>query len=247
MASKPPLPGHVTLWSVWQRTTAQFVSDTNLAGVNNAGRASHPLRRVFWCCLWVIGLGVTINDVTLVVNKFLAYPVSTDYTIVYDSKVTFPAITVCNQNSVMCANLLAELLVAAPDEHELFELANRSRCMQNAPKLCLHLYTKFVQVRSLSEMLQSTVCFQPSPQSCCDLLFTGKMASKDVNWHLKKLGCVEDHLRECVDNKGQAGQGHADFIEKSRKNCTFVFIGLGPFRYRWIMALSLNSWNIEYE
>ncbi|XP_037076987.1 acid-sensing ion channel 5-like [Pollicipes pollicipes] len=71
-----------------------FVCETSVVGVNNAGRTPHPFRRFVWCCLFLAGLGVTVNDVVILFGEYFSYPVTTDYSINFQNKVTFPAVTV---------------------------------------------------------------------------------------------------------------------------------------------------------
>ena len=208
MTSGAPPPARLTLWGVWERTTAQFVSDTNLAGVNNAGRARHPLRRVLWCCLWAVGLGVTLSDVSLLVTKYLGYPVSTDFTIVYDSRVTFPAVTVCNQNSVMCTKLLENLFIS-PDDEQLEDLTRLSECL-HLSELCHVLYKSFIVTSTMPEMLRNTSCFQTSSNMCCEVSEIGGSLSVNVSWHLTELACREDQLRHCAAPPEEQTGGQGD-------------------------------------
>ncbi|XP_043203503.1 amiloride-sensitive sodium channel subunit alpha-like [Amphibalanus amphitrite] len=147
-----------SLCEVWRRAAAQFASDTNLAGVNNASRARHPLRRLVWCSLWLTGLVVSLNDVSLLVSDFLTYPVSTSYSIAYDSAVTFPAVTVCNQNSVMCTDLMQQLF-AEPDDSLILDLVQRSACLSLIPGLCMPMKLMFFEFFGVLSTPEYGNCF----------------------------------------------------------------------------------------
>ncbi|XP_037077963.1 degenerin-like protein unc-105 [Pollicipes pollicipes] len=160
--------GRGSLWGVWRRTTAQFVSDTSVVGVNNVGRTAHPFRRFFWCCLFLAGLGITLNDVVTLVGKFFQYPVTTGFTMNYQDSVTFPAVTVCNQNSVMCHKLL-DKLYELPDSAPLQKVVSLSYCMEALEKNCMVLYNLSVTYTFIPSFVRDSTCFTNSTDNCCRL------------------------------------------------------------------------------
>ncbi|KAF0300594.1 Acid-sensing ion channel 5 [Amphibalanus amphitrite] len=210
-----------SLCEVWRRAAAQFASDTNLAGVNNASRARHPLRRLVWCCLWLAGLVVSLNDVSLLVSDFLTYPVSTSYSIAYDSAVTFPAVTVCNQNSVMCTDLMQQLF-AEPDDSLILDLVQRSACLSLIPGLCMPMKLMFFELGTLPSLLQNTSCFQLSSGICSELEEFGEQNSVNISAHLAELGCGSETPRDSAASSEplaalKIGNGSAHGSEESSK------------------------------
>ena len=65
------------IWETWDH----FWQQTSIAGVSNAGKATHSFRRTVWLLIFTIFLVATLCSLKLVVEDILDYPVETAVTI----------------------------------------------------------------------------------------------------------------------------------------------------------------------
>ena len=68
------------------RVFGSFARDTNIEGINNAGRSLGSLRRVVWLAVVVFLVALTVSDLVGLTQEYLTYPVDVATTI--DHKVT---------------------------------------------------------------------------------------------------------------------------------------------------------------
>ena len=115
--------GERILLSTW----TEWSSDTSVAGASNAGRANKSLpAKMIWMAIFVAGLVFTVLSLKSVIDTYLKYQVETTYKVEKYSRfginfnlkimggnanitifcrLSFPAVTICNQNRINC-NLL---------------------------------------------------------------------------------------------------------------------------------------------
>ena len=60
-----------------------------IAGLNNAGRSQHWVRRCAWMVIFLAGLAGTLHSTIILVQDMIAYPVDTTVTITTQNKVYF--------------------------------------------------------------------------------------------------------------------------------------------------------------
>ena len=94
-----------TILGVIGETWDEFWKNTNISGANNAGRSANPVRRFIWVAIFIAGIVGTVWGLLLLIQTYLKYPVITSMTLTHETKVSFPAITICNQNRVNCNNI----------------------------------------------------------------------------------------------------------------------------------------------
>ena len=75
-----------------------FVRETSVAGLNNAGKAKSKLRILYWTVIFLVLIYFTMTAFIGVITDFQAHPVSTSSDQMHRTNVLFPAVSVCNQN-----------------------------------------------------------------------------------------------------------------------------------------------------
>jgi len=84
-------------------TLKDFMESTNISGLTNAHHAKTGFRKFLWLVIFTCFFILTIvNLFYMLQNLFTVY---TDITVRGQSAITFPAVTICNQNRVSCENL----------------------------------------------------------------------------------------------------------------------------------------------
>ncbi|CAG0894002.1 unnamed protein product [Darwinula stevensoni] len=78
---------------------------TQINGINNASRATHPLRKIIWWVVTVVAAGATVQGICGVITAYLQYSVSTTSSVTQPKSLTFPAVTVCNLSPFPCSKL----------------------------------------------------------------------------------------------------------------------------------------------
>ncbi|CAG0894005.1 unnamed protein product [Darwinula stevensoni] len=81
----------------------EFYSTTQINGINNASRATHPLRKIIWWVVTVVAAGATVQGICGVITAYLQYSVSTTSSVTQPKSLTFPAVTVCNLSPFPCS------------------------------------------------------------------------------------------------------------------------------------------------
>jgi hypothetical protein len=82
---------------VWN-TLADFGSHTTIGGLCNAGLTASRPRQIYWLTIFFILFAYTVSLLVDNISQYLEYNVITSTDLAYSSSVTFPAITICNQN-----------------------------------------------------------------------------------------------------------------------------------------------------
>merc|ERR1719220_1522336 len=130
--SKSRSPGFPTVLN-------EFARDTNIEGVNNAGRAPSNIRKVIWLLIFTFLAVLTVQDLVSLTKEFLTWPVDVSTTIDHEDAIPFPSVTVCNQNRVSCRRLkefLARCQSGDPDcENKpiLEQLVQEGACNSSKP------------------------------------------------------------------------------------------------------------------
>ena len=83
----------------------EFAQDTNIEGVNNAGRSPSNIRKAIWLLVFIFLAALTVQDLVSLTREFLSWPVDVSTTIDHKDAIPFPSVTVCNQNRVSCRRL----------------------------------------------------------------------------------------------------------------------------------------------
>merc|ERR1712018_576889 len=90
-------------------TLKDFMASTNISGLTNAHQAWTGFRKFLWLAIFTSFFILTVvNLFYLIQNLFTVY---TDITVRGQSSITFPAVTICNQNRVSCENLKKYLVL----------------------------------------------------------------------------------------------------------------------------------------
>ena len=76
----------------------KYANNATLHGLSHIVSSRTVLRRVLWCIFLFTGIGYVSYQWTLLVVKYLSYPVNSKVTVEFESVLEFPAITICNFN-----------------------------------------------------------------------------------------------------------------------------------------------------
>ena len=79
-------------------TLADFGLHTTIGGLCNAGFTSSKPRQIYWLVIFFALFGYTIKLLVDNISQYLQYSVLTSTDLTYSTQLTFPAITICNQN-----------------------------------------------------------------------------------------------------------------------------------------------------
>ena len=79
-------------------TLAEFGGHTTIGGLCNAGLTSSRPRQIYWLVIFFALFGYTIKLLVDNISQYLQYSVLTSTDLTYSTQLTFPAITICNQN-----------------------------------------------------------------------------------------------------------------------------------------------------
>ncbi|KAJ8029185.1 FMRFamide-activated amiloride-sensitive sodium channel [Holothuria leucospilota] len=91
-----------------------LMENTGAHGIPNIKRAGSPFRRIMWALLFLFGLTMFAVQSSQLISTYMRHEVNVNYEIAYESKVEFPAVTICNMNPIKSTYLL--------ENEELFEL-----------------------------------------------------------------------------------------------------------------------------
>ena len=87
------------------RIFKKFAFETNIEGVNNAGRSNNLYRAAIWLGIFTVLVGLTVKDIKDLVIDYIGEPVDVATTLKHENAIDFPAVTICNKNRVSCTNL----------------------------------------------------------------------------------------------------------------------------------------------
>ena len=74
-------------------------------GLPNIDRSESIPRKLFWTALFLTGLGMFLWQCSLIIEAFYARSVDTSIELRYSKNLSFPAITICNLNSIKLSKL----------------------------------------------------------------------------------------------------------------------------------------------
>ena len=78
-----------------------FCSDVSIVGLRYVANPSASLlRRSLWVLLVVVGAGFTTFQIQHQIRHYFSWPVNVDITEDHREKMTFPTVTICNENRV---------------------------------------------------------------------------------------------------------------------------------------------------
>lgn len=75
-----------------------FGSRTTAHGLCQIDSSTTKTRKVFWVLLSLAALGVSARNIVGLVQEYFTFPVTTEVRVVYESRLEFPSVTVCNMN-----------------------------------------------------------------------------------------------------------------------------------------------------
>ncbi|CAG0887011.1 unnamed protein product [Darwinula stevensoni] len=84
----------------------EFYSTTQINGISNASRATHPFRKFIWWVITVVAAVATIHGILDVIRMYLQYSVSTTVSVTQPKTLTFPAVTICNLSPFPCSKVM---------------------------------------------------------------------------------------------------------------------------------------------
>ncbi|KAL4609327.1 amiloride-sensitive sodium channel subunit gamma-like [Arapaima gigas] len=101
----PKKPG--TMASLW--TLRNDIQHTTAHGIPNIFRARHWFRRSLWAAFVMFAFCCAIWQCMEIIMTFYSYPLHEKMRLISDSKLMFPAVTICNLNSVRHSSLKKNL------------------------------------------------------------------------------------------------------------------------------------------
>ncbi|KAI1304252.1 Degenerin -like protein [Halotydeus destructor] len=75
-------------------------SHSSVPGLREISSSDHILRKIFWFIAFVMLSFFALSDIHLLLTEFYSYPITVDVRLRETRKLPFPAITVCNLNTV---------------------------------------------------------------------------------------------------------------------------------------------------
>ena len=88
----------MTLAKVIWHTFDEWCKDTSIAGLGKAMKSDSRFKKAYWFILFLIGTIWTIINLFGVINAFFEYKVSTSNDLTFSTSISFPAVSICNQN-----------------------------------------------------------------------------------------------------------------------------------------------------
>ena len=88
----------MTLAKVIWHTFDEWCKDTSIAGLGKAMKSDSRFKKAYWLILFLIGTIWTIINLFGVINAFFEYKVSTSNDLTFSTSISFPAVSICNQN-----------------------------------------------------------------------------------------------------------------------------------------------------
>lgn len=80
--------------------TTDFFQNSSLYVLSRIGNASTPLRKLFWILILVIGIVGCISQVGQFLASYYEYPVVVNTESIHVAEQLFPAVTICNANTI---------------------------------------------------------------------------------------------------------------------------------------------------
>ena len=89
----------MTLLRVIRHTSAEWCQETSIAGLGKTVKNdSSYFKKAYWFILFLIGTIWTVINLFGVINAFFEYKVSTSNDLTFSTSISFPAVSICNQN-----------------------------------------------------------------------------------------------------------------------------------------------------
>merc|ERR1712123_547087 len=79
-----------------RNTLTNFTINTNIEGINNAGRSREKIRIFAWAIIFLVLVCLTCNDIRQLVGEYYEYPVDVSTTLEHKNAIDFPSVTICN-------------------------------------------------------------------------------------------------------------------------------------------------------
>ncbi|XP_069139076.1 amiloride-sensitive sodium channel subunit alpha-like [Argopecten irradians] len=83
----------------------QYADNCYMHGPSAIARSVNIVRMTLWILVFMAGWGMTIWQLTQLIQKFYTYPTSTNLILNSNGSMQFPAVTLCNSNPVRKSNL----------------------------------------------------------------------------------------------------------------------------------------------
>ncbi|KAF6038508.1 hypothetical protein EB796_003186 [Bugula neritina] len=78
----------------------EFCSRTTSQGITQVFQAPQGSKRIFWVILTLTALALLIGHLYYLIHTFIQFETSTEVTVIPAKLLSFPAVTVCNNNAV---------------------------------------------------------------------------------------------------------------------------------------------------
>ncbi|XP_076033045.1 pickpocket 12 [Oratosquilla oratoria] len=190
----PEMKVPLRYWHVVFDTLQGFSKNTSVGGISNAYRSLHTIRRLVWLSLFLVGCYFTVKDVVGVFNEYFSYPVITTVGVSHKETVTFPAVTVCNQNRIRCSMLIKSAFNASSGVDS--DLLKISGCMDTMES-CETVWEEIISAGNVDP----TGLYEDSPcHYDCEFLrswmmdLEGTQETQDLAKQLLDFGgCEDDH------------------------------------------------------
>ncbi|GFO08327.1 eukaryotic translation initiation factor 3 subunit f [Plakobranchus ocellatus] len=113
----PPPPSLPPATTTAKHTTAkdlihEFSQTTSMHGVSHIAAQGPAWRRILWSILVICFVAWAIHNVAQILSDYNSHPVMTSVSSEYQSKMDFPAVTICNLNRIRLSHVHLPLLEA---------------------------------------------------------------------------------------------------------------------------------------
>lgn len=77
-----------------------FLKRSSVYALSQVGNSATPLRKAFWICILIIGIIGSVAEIGQFLSSYLTYPIVVSTDLIREDFLEFPAVTICNMNSV---------------------------------------------------------------------------------------------------------------------------------------------------
>ena len=88
----------MSLRKVLWDTFIDWCQNSTIAGVSRTVKSKSYVKKLYWITLFLVGVYFTIITTYNVFDDYFLYEVRTSTDLSYENSITFPAVTICNQN-----------------------------------------------------------------------------------------------------------------------------------------------------
>ncbi|XP_019629867.1 PREDICTED: uncharacterized protein LOC109474096 [Branchiostoma belcheri] len=81
--------------------TKEFCASTTAHGVNRVAEADTTRSRIIWTVILITCVALFVYQSAILIKSYFEYPVNVDIKVVDNKKLTFPSVTVCNNNRIL--------------------------------------------------------------------------------------------------------------------------------------------------